>query len=223
MNFFGHAVIAGGYSTHPEFVLGSMLPDFLSMLSMAKPRLYSEQLRAGVAFHHQTDLAFHQSSVFLDLQRRSFVELIRGGMRRGPARATAHVGVELLIDLALAQELRAGNRRHQLGVSWELYEAALMTGTRSALRATPLFEDAGGHLMSLCTRLAQLGRRRFEGGPEASVAIVRRAVSGRPRLELSSEEARVAEAWAPRLFPTVESQLGRLLDELETTLPAAAV
>lgn len=218
MNFFGHAVIAGEYSAEPEFILGSMLPDFLSMLRIPQPRVCSEQLLDGVAFHHRTDAAFHNSLVFSDLQRRSFAELTTLGVRRGPARGAAHVGIELLIDTALAEALHATPPKHNLKVTWSLYEAALHAAASSPASTTRLFGDDVGRIAGLCKGLAQLGSGRFDGGPQAAVVILRRAVSGRPRLELSTEEIRIAGQWAPRVFPTVKSQLDNLLSQLKKTL-----
>ena len=71
MNFFGHALVAERDeatrgAVRAEFVLGSMLPDFASMLRLRPPRATSATLEAGLRFHHRTDAAFHGSRSFLE-------------------------------------------------------------------------------------------------------------------------------------------------------------
>ena len=106
MNFFGHAVIASRSdaargSVRAEFVLGSMLPDFASMLRMRPPRVTSRALEEGLRHHHATDDAFHGSESFLEFSRHASIFLGARGLSRGSARAVAHVGVELIVDGAL--------------------------------------------------------------------------------------------------------------------------
>jgi hypothetical protein len=52
----------------------------------------------GIALHHATDKAFHNLPVVVGLMRELDQRLERGGCARGPRRAAAHIGVELLID-----------------------------------------------------------------------------------------------------------------------------
>lgn len=79
--------------------LGSALPD---LASIAGCRLVNEPknrwLRQGIELHHSTDSAFHNHEWFLARQGDLLDRLQGRGLERGPARACAHVGIELLID-----------------------------------------------------------------------------------------------------------------------------
>ena len=77
MNFFGHALLAqrneaARGSIRAEFVLGSMLPDFASMLRLRPPGAAADALQAGMRFHHQTDDAFHGSRSFLEFSGQAW-------------------------------------------------------------------------------------------------------------------------------------------------------
>lgn len=98
MNFYGHAVLAAEDRQHPEFVLGAMLPDLAGMAGLRLPDLQSAELRAGVAHHHRVDAAFHTAPQFVELVSAALSDLCARGVARGPSRAVAHVGVELLLD-----------------------------------------------------------------------------------------------------------------------------
>src|SRR6187402_1188694 len=103
MNFFGHALVARRNEAtrgqlRAEFVLGSMLPDFATMLASRPPQVTLPDLAAGLSFHHRTDDAFHGAPSFLEFSRRASSFLGERGLTRGSVRAVAHVGVELLLD-----------------------------------------------------------------------------------------------------------------------------
>ena len=105
MNFFSHAVVASSRSEDPRYVLGSMLPDFVSMAGLRLEQVSGDApLERGVAFHHQSDDAFHGAPLFVDLMEEAREELEHEGMDSGPAMAIGHVGVELLLDGHLVEE-----------------------------------------------------------------------------------------------------------------------
>ena len=104
MNFFGHAVVAGFSDQEPRFVLGAMLPDFAGMVGARVRVVHDPMLKAGIEHHHRTDAAFHSSPVFVTFMHDTMQALEAVGLARGPARATSHVGIELLLDGLFAHE-----------------------------------------------------------------------------------------------------------------------
>ena len=154
MNFFGHAILAARDHDAPAFLLGSMLPDFISMVR-GKPELEDGSLLAqGVAHHHAVDHAFHGAPLFLELMGDGQDRLDELGVRPGPAMAAAHVGVELLLDGWLADrghdperferalEAHVGNLRwpsEALEQRWELLRHRLLDGTLPGAYLDPEF------------------------------------------------------------------------------------
>src|SRR5690606_21038673 len=99
VNFFSHAVVAARRSEDPRWILGSMLPDFVSMAGLRLESVHGDApLERGVAFHHTCDDAFHGAPLFVELMERAREQLERDGLDSGPALAIGHVGVELLLD-----------------------------------------------------------------------------------------------------------------------------
>ena len=145
MNFFGHTVLAVRRSTAPAFVLGAMLPDFATMIRARPPRTAHTDIDSGMQFHWRTDEAFHRSAAFLALTHEAVGWLSARGVRSGSALAVAHVGVEILLDAALAgddcaqQAYRAaleGAAHDELGrfVDWVSYgERARFDALRARL------------------------------------------------------------------------------------------
>ena len=144
VNFFGHAILATRDHDAPAFVLGSMLPDFVSMVR-GRPDFEDGSLVArGVEHHHAVDHAFHGAPLFLELMGEGQDRLDELGVRPGPAMAAAHVGVELLLDGWLsdrghdparfdrALEVHVDHLRwpsEELEQRWELLRRRLLDGT----------------------------------------------------------------------------------------------
>jgi hypothetical protein len=106
VNYFGHAAVAGWYSTpatRGATALGAMLPDFAVMAGIQLDDMEGD-VAAGVALHHRTDAVFHRMPVVGALMRDLFDRLIAAGVSRGPSRAVSHVGVELLLDGVLVDD-----------------------------------------------------------------------------------------------------------------------
>ena len=61
MNFFGHVVAASWVSAEPAFGLGSMLPDFASMIGARLRASSHVTTKEGIDWHHTTDAAFHRA------------------------------------------------------------------------------------------------------------------------------------------------------------------
>ncbi len=103
MNLGSHIAVAEIlYPESPAIWLGAALPD---LASIGRFRLLGTTndpaILAGLALHHQTDDLFHRSLWFTQRQRRLSHALTAAGLGRGPTRAIAHVGPELLLDGAL--------------------------------------------------------------------------------------------------------------------------
>jgi hypothetical protein len=100
VNFFGHAAVSTWRypSARGGVPLGAMLPDFSTMCGARVAGSPDPDIAAGIALHHATDKAFHTLPAVLGLMRELDQRLERGGCARGPRRAVAHIGTELLLD-----------------------------------------------------------------------------------------------------------------------------
>ena len=109
MNYFGHAAIASWHvaPTAPDSgatALGAMLPDFATMSGTRLADPTDAGVARGIDLHHETDAAFHPLPVVLALMRELDERLDAAGCARGPRRAVAHIGVELLLDGVLVED-----------------------------------------------------------------------------------------------------------------------
>jgi acyl carrier protein phosphodiesterase len=125
VNFFGHAAVASWSSESAAVVLGAMLPDFATMSGarIANDGEHDRELAAGIAIHHATDATFHRLPVVLGLMRDLDTLLEERGVARGPRRAVAHIGVELLLDGVLVdvgayRTAYANALAHEARVEW---------------------------------------------------------------------------------------------------------
>ncbi len=204
MNFFGHAAVAAHFRREPEFVLGAMLPDFSTMIGARTPPIAHELVAEGVRFHHLTDGAFHDLEAFQRLSRSAFAFLNGRGLRRGSARAVAHVGVELLIDEVLAQA----------EVPRSAYISALdVSRTAEIETAIAWPADARERFASLIARLME---RSVPGVPPASQVAerLRRTLLPRPRLAFELAESVLVEEWIVEARPVVVASGPALIDVL---------
>jgi hypothetical protein len=104
VNYFGHAAVASWTDSSPGAVLGAMLPDFATMSRIRLAEPTDVAIARGIDMHHQADGAFHQLPVVLGLMRELDGRLDAAGVARGPRRAVAHIGVELLLDGVLVDD-----------------------------------------------------------------------------------------------------------------------
>ena len=103
--------IAAAVVEDPLFHLGSALPDVATIGGFRMvPGSGTGAIGEGIAFHHATDNAFHSHSWFTSRQKVVFDHLTASGVGRGAARASAHVGVELLLDGELFGGVHAAER-----------------------------------------------------------------------------------------------------------------
>jgi hypothetical protein len=215
MNFFGHAVIARRTEAahgrlRAEFVLGAMLPDFAAMLRVHPPSVTSPALEAGVHFHHATDRAFHGAESFLEFSRLASSFLLERGLSRGSARAVAHVGVELVLDGALAHESAANE-----AYLWAL-DAALTTPVASHITwKTIEYESRFQHL---CHTLRSRGAVRADPPNELIAERLRNILASRPRLALDDAGQSVVRDWIVAARPLIVSRAPFVVAEVERRL-----
>jgi hypothetical protein len=202
MNFIGHAHVAAARSSDPAFVFGAMLPDFLSMARIRGARSDDPAVTHGIAFHHASDEAFHRGATFIRLSSNLGDALERRGVRRGPSRAVAHVGIELLID---------GFLLDTKGLS-DAYLAAIAQSAPNRLGGRLRFAkpEHHGRYAELVTRLAAWGVPDGYGDPVIVGERLVRILRDRPRLALTPEEAETVGG----LLPEAKDAVGRNLEAL---------
>ena len=216
MNFFGHAAIAASQFSHEQPVLGpaalarlcagAMLPDFVSMLRLAEPTVLDDSLARGVAFHHRTDHAFHELPSFHALSRLTFEWLSERDMPRGPARAIAHIGIEILLDEVLAEDAPAR----------AAYRAALATPLDAALDFPA--EGDPERLQSLRRDLLDRAVAPYAPAPDLVARRIRRSLAARPRLATDDAGEALLCAWVPSARLLVAAEAPALLATLRARL-----
>jgi hypothetical protein len=215
LNFFSHAVVAARRSEDPRWILGSMMPDFVSMAGLRLESVIGDApLERGVAFHHTCDDAFHGAPIFVDLMEEAREELERQGLGGGPSMAIGHVGVELLLDGYLVER----------GGVTPTYRAAIEEAAHVdvLLRFHGLNADQGGE------RWRQMARRLAEAPvPERYTEpsfVANRLVfilSHRPRLAVPAGLEPLVYDWAEQAAPRVARRAAALFEQVETRLAAA--
>lgn len=209
MNFFGHAVVASEVDPLAAVVLGAMLPDLEAMVDATASRFVDAHLRRGVSLHHVTDAAFHDGPDFLSHQEAARSLLSSSPIRRGPRRAVAHVGVELILDAALNNPSRLRS-----------YVDALETGLgATSLRGVPFLERR-----KLRSLLQTLARRAAYVTPVSASGVVerlQRALWARPALRLADTELEYVQAWAEQAWQPIHDQSQAWLGRLTKAVTAA--
>src|SRR6202012_4714776 len=104
VNYFGHAAVSSWSGSDPGRSLGAMLPDFASMCRARLAEPTDATVASGIELHHTTDAAFHGSAPVLGLMHELDERLDHLGCARGPRRAVAHIGVELLLEGVLVAD-----------------------------------------------------------------------------------------------------------------------
>lgn len=206
MNFFGHAVVASW--TDPDdggLALGAMLPDFQSMCGARVADVDDAAIAAGVALHHRTDAAFHRLPGFVALCREIEARLAAADVGRGPRRAVAHVGVELLLDGVLVAD----------AVARATYLGGLAHSTASLTWRDP-GDDA--RFAALHARLRDHGVPDDLARPDACASRVLRAIAHRPLLRASATEADTIRAELASVAPRVRVAAPAIVSALRAAL-----
>jgi hypothetical protein len=211
VNFFGHAVVATWSNPTSGCVLGAMLPDFATMSGtrLAASSGTDAEIERGIALHHATDAAFHRLPPVLALMRELDGKLDAAGCARGPRRAVAHIGVELLLDGVLVAEpayrehYLAGLAHDPSGIAWrEESDAARLAVLLSRLRAHGVPDD--------------LAR------PEAIVQRLHRMLSHRPLLAPNATDLAAIRSCLVDYKPRVDVATETVLRALRATLAPLA-
>ena len=209
MNFFGHGCLAAEARADAAFVFGAMLPDLAAMAGLRVSSVAHATADAGRRFHYATDAAFHRAEGFQTLCIAATHALRDAGLRRGPARAIGHVGVELLLDGWLAAER---------GVP-ALYGEALALGPALAPAIAFRVDRGAAPLVELCERIASAphsGSAWCE--PRRLAERLVRILARRPILALAPSELPAVRAWAARTRPPVAAAAPDLLRGVRTEI-----
>lgn len=206
VNFFGHAWLAAGRNADPRFVLGAMLPDLAPMAGLRLRGADDAALSAGIAHHLAVDAAFHALPAFQLLTADAARALRRAGLRRGPARGAAHIGLELLLDGWLAR---------RCGVPG-VYRTALAQAPQlgALLRFAPGAAGVAWTFPDLCRKLAASPLPEAYAEPSYTAARVAAALARRPRLALNPAERNACAAWLRPAARTLAARAESLLDAL---------
>jgi hypothetical protein len=210
MNFFGHLVAAGWERTNLAFSFGAMWPDLAGMAELRSTAARDPDVQLGVAHHHRADAYFHHSRHFVTFQRQAFEWLTTRGVERGPARAVAHVGVELLLDAELARDPDhvvhyADALGHAEPRRWARWMATGDTAEQARFEA---LRDG------LLLRIPHLVPRT----PSDVAARLERILSPRPRLALSEPARPLVRDWVEQAWPDVRATLNEWCQDLRSAL-----
>jgi len=205
VNYFGHAAVASWREGRGGLPLGAMLPDFSTMCGARVTGSDDEDVAAGIALHHATDAAFHRAPVVTGLMRELDARLERGGCARGPRRAVAHIGVELLLDGVLVDD--------------ENYRDAYILGLEYEAPVTWREEADAARFSTLMDRLRTFGVPDDLRKPEAIVFRLSRMLAHRPLLAPSSQDLAVITVALIEHKPRVQIAADTVLRMLRATLP----
>lgn len=204
MNLVGH-VAAALPDEPPEFLAGCVLPDVAAIARVRVARPMGGPLADGVAFHHECDHVFHGLPWFHATCVQLRDDLLAAGVDRGPARATAHAGLEMLLDGALVTDDRV---RRQVRV-------ALTTLDAHADALTPLVApDARERWVVGVSRIAS--SLDVDGYTDAASVTLRlqRMTAGRARIELRADQAATVTTVLAELQPRVLAAAPAVLAEV---------
>ena len=194
MNYFGHAAVASWSDAAPGVVLGAMLPDFATMCGGRLEAADDEVVASGIALHHATDAVFHQLPAVVALMKELDARLA-DRCARGPRRAAAHIGVELLLDGVLLDE--------------PAYRAAYLGGLAHDAALRWRAGDEAGRFAGLLERLRARGIPEDLRLPAAVTARLHRILAHRPLLAPSPDDLRAIEgalvAHQPRVAVAAET------------------
>jgi len=207
VNYFGHAAVASWQVAPAGVILGAMLPDFSTMSGARLAGTADRDVETGIELHHATDAAFHVLPVVTGLMRELDDALVARGCARGPRKAVAHIGIELLLDGVLVDD--AGYRAaYQRGLAHELAEVA--------------WREHGDdqRMARLLDRLRGYGVPDDLRKPDAITYRLSRMLAHRPLLAPSPDDLRAIGAALAELRPRVEVATDSVVRGLRARLAA---
>jgi hypothetical protein len=218
VNYFGHAAVAswssagGAGDALGALVLGAMLPDFESMCGERVAHAGDAGVERGIALHHATDGVFHALPVVTGLMRELDARLAAAACARGPRRAVAHIGVELLLDGVLVRE--------------PAYRAAFLAGIACEPAPAITWRDdaaaAAARFAQLIARLRGYGVPDDLQRPEAIAQRVQRILAHRPLLAPSADDLRAIRGALIAFQPRIEVAAEAILRGVRAGLEARA-
>ena len=195
MNYFGHAAVSSWSDASPARALGAMLPDFAGMVGGKLGDCDDREIADGIALHHATDHVFHALAPVVALMKELDAQLEQLGCARGPRRAVAHVGVELMLDgLLVADDTYRAIYTSALAcdparVSWhDRDEAARFAVLIDRLRGYGVPDDLRDPA-AITSRLARIlaPRPLLAPSPSDLRAIGHALAHQRPRIAIAAE------------------------------------
>jgi hypothetical protein len=215
LNHFAHARVASAHASDPLLALGAMLPDFAGFLRERLAALGHPRLSEGLRLHHASDAVLHAAKAFREPVAAGAERLAALGVARGPARGAAHVGVELLLDAALAHEREAAAR----------YADALEQALRPEIDAAIAWRraEAAPRWRALHARLVARGAPDPGAGAAELARAVARTLATRPRLALDARGVERVERWLDEVRAEVDASAPALLAQVlaATSAPRA--
>ncbi len=212
MNLGAHVIVAAGLGDDPVIHLGAALPDVATIGGFRMvPNAGTGRLGEGIALHHATDEAFHGHPWFLTRQKVVFDRLTDGGVRRGAARASAHVGVELLLDGELFGGAEAASRAQFVKLAFD--HAA---GGPDLVELVP-FERRPEWL----DHLSQLHRWRspsYFSDPGGVAHRMQQILLRRPRLAMTNSEVPLVASALAEIQPSIIETAEDFVQELTQML-----
>jgi hypothetical protein len=179
VNLLAHIQVARGRNDDPHVWLGAALPDLQREAGVAvgELSLWSEPVQRGIACHREADAVFHDLRLFRDQSLALSQSLQAAGVSRGPARAVAHAGWELLFDGALL-----GDDQHV-----EAYSAAMAVDVAHA--GAGLGVGHADRWRAALARRLDRGAPTFYGDPASVAELLWRVLS--PRRLLAFDRAQI--------------------------------
>jgi len=214
VNLVGHVAVgvARFPAAEPPFLLGCMLPD---LAAMARVRLApaSGAVGEGVALHHASDAAFHSSAWFREYNLLVRDDLLAAGVDRGPARASAHAGLEMLLDGGLAADPAIVD-------ATEAAFAAARDDPATAEDVAALVDERDRDLWR--ERVAMIGQALHPAVYTSTDEIawrLHRMTRGRARIELPRDQVDVVALALAKRQADVIGQSGLVVADVVAALP----
>lgn len=210
MNIAGHVAVAIRLAPDaPRVWLGAALPD---LGAMGRFRLMGHsddpEVTAGIALHHATDDAFHRHPTFTAAMARLRTDLAADGVGRGPARAVAHVGPELLIDGFLLEEASIS----------DAVDAAFAEIRHLGPSLTTLVDAAPAAWDHHLAEVPRWGLPTDYADPHAVARRLHRILAARPRLQLDSDHVSGIGDRLAAEQPALDAAVPELITDLERDL-----
>ncbi len=183
-----------------------MLPDFATMARIRLPEVAPGALADGIAYHHETDRVFHRLERFRKQESWTLGHMLSSGLRRGPARGVAHVGVELSLDGALVSSTDAH----------DTYLNAIGMAQQSRLAWKS--QESEARFAMLITRLLEIGVPSDYRDPRIVADRLVRIMKPRPLLRLTEEETPILHDAMPAVHKRVDDEADAIMRDMQAAL-----